>query len=455
MIFLVFYYGFLVFLFLNRGGFYLSHSCFIRPFVLAIYPKLQSSATFEEFVFFFDVYLLSEIQNKHMELLFEQQTKLINRFDLYKTHGRIDNEVIYHTFPFESHFEEPEVFSAEKDRGSDCVGSSDLMGVNTQVNRWFRYAVFEAEDRQEESNAIMLLHGLNERKWDKYLLWAYHLAKSTRAPIILFPLANHMNRSSENWSFPRQMIKVVRSRKEYYGPIENSSFVNVALSQRIDLCPELFLSSGVQSILDIMKVTSEIKSGMHPLFSKGKEVDFFSYSIGAFVTELLLMANPGDLYNHSKAFLFCGGATFDQMNGRSKNILDNRAFESLQGFVNNFDVGKVSNKFFDVFKPFGSAVRDMFLSMISMEKYKRERESRLEALSSRMRAIGLNMDKVVPGSAIFNTFCMGKCQNVSVVDFDFGYSHEMPFPIHNTSIAGKVENAFKNVFNEASCFLKR
>ncbi|WP_010665356.1 DUF6051 family protein [Marinilabilia salmonicolor] len=384
-----------------------------------------------------------------MELLFELQETLLNKFDLRHAFGRLDHRVVFHTFPFESQYE-----GSSADESSSVNLEGNFLSGNS-CNRYFRYAVFEPVHKKKDAHAIVLLHGLNERKWGKYLVWAYKLADWTGAPVILFPLANHMNRSPEAWAYPRKMSEFVRQRKTFFGPIQNSSFANVALSSRLDKTPEVFISSGLQSIQDLVKLTGVISAGNHPLFSEGTEVDFFSYSIGALVTEILLMSNPDNLFSSSKAFLFCGGSTFDQMDGRSKNILDNKAYESLSEFVRSFEIRKSSGKLFDVLKPFGNSVLEVFRSMVSFNYLRSEREWRLKSLAHRIKALGLSLDKVIPGQAIFNTFCGGQCSNVSVADFDFKYSHEMPFPINDFSIKEKVENAFNSVFEDASFFLKR
>jgi hypothetical protein len=390
-----------------------------------------------------------------MGLLFELQETLLSRFDLSKPIVRLDGDMVLYSYPFESNYVESRFFSSAPESVLTEDKGDWLLTSDSSSNRLFRYAIFVPVKRKENSNAIILLHGLNERRWGKYLLWAYELANWTEAPVILFPLANHMNRSPDAWSFPRKMSEVLKKRRDNYGFIENSSFANVALSSRVDRFPEVFISSGLQSILDIVDLTGKIRAGKHPLFKAGTGVDFFSYSIGALVTEILLMANPLDLYSSSKAFLFCGGATFDQMDARSRTILDNKAFESLRSFVRSFETVKSSNGLFDLFKPFGNSIREVFMSMISLENLRPERENKIKSLGNRIRALGLTLDKVIPGRAIFNTFCMGQCNNVAIADFNFKYSHEMPFPLNDFSVTSKVEKAFSSVFNDASHFLKR
>ncbi len=389
-----------------------------------------------------------------MGLLFEMQERLTDRFDMNKDSGQLDQDVVFYTFLFESQFEEKNGFlDIQNFRQQGDELRSDLFSVDNPENHFFRYAVFVPVKRQENAKALFLLHGLNERRWDKYLLWAYQLTIKTGAPVILFPLANHINRAPDLWSYPRKMIEVVRNRKDHFGAIKNSSFANVALSSRIDRNPEVFVTSGIQSFMDIVKLTGEISSGQHPLFFEGTKVDFFSYSIGAFMTELLLMSNPQGLYSFSKAFLFCGGSTLDQMDARSKSILDNKAVESLQRFMSQIEDNKTISRLFEVLKPFGCSVKDVFLSMLAIDRFKAERENFLRILSRRIRAFGLSFDKVIPGNAIRQTFG-GDFHNVTIADFDFQYSHEIPFPFTDFSVSSKVEHAFRKTFQEASFFLK-
>ena len=80
-------------------------------------------------------------------------------------------------------------------------------------NRRFTYQVFVPVERRDERKAILLLHGLNERNWDKYHHWAEYLALNTGKPVILFPIAFHMNRGPSAWLNPRSMNRVAETRR--------------------------------------------------------------------------------------------------------------------------------------------------------------------------------------------------------------------------------------------------
>ena len=69
-----------------------------------------------------------------------------------------------------------------------CSTTDRFIRENTD----FKYTVFAPKSNEKFSNAILLLHGLNERSWEKYLPWAEYLCKETGKPVILFPIAFHM-----------------------------------------------------------------------------------------------------------------------------------------------------------------------------------------------------------------------------------------------------------------------
>ncbi len=198
-----------------------------------------------------------------------------------------------------------------------------------EENRVFRYPVFVPQFVSGFSQPIILLHGLNERSWIKYLPWAYRLAEQTGRAVILFPIAYHINRSPEHWGNPRKMQQSLSDRKSNFEDNSLSSFANVALSNRLSNHPIRFFTSGRQSANDLVLLLNQLKNGQHPLFPKESHPDFFAYSIGAFLSQILFLANPSGLIDKSKLFLFCGGAHFCEMNGISKMIMDKAANERI------------------------------------------------------------------------------------------------------------------------------
>src|SRR5664279_3781727 len=116
-------------------------------------------------------------------------------------------------------------------------------------NRSFSYPVFTPRNRKSDK-VILLLHGLNERSWVKYLVWAYCLAQNTDSYVILFPISFHINRSPSSWKDPRAMINFLKERNSSLSGINMSSFANVAISNRLTEDPMRFFKSGYETKSD-------------------------------------------------------------------------------------------------------------------------------------------------------------------------------------------------------------
>ena len=383
-------------------------------------------------------------------LLSDLSKNLAGKFTLENPFYPLDENMVCYTQDFQSEIS----FHSDNEK-------INLDGIHLdsgeEENQKFRYAIFAPARNKKFSEAIILLHGLNERNWEKYLPWAHHLVLQTQKPVILFPIAYHMNRSPLTWKCPRAMYQFSAIRKAAAPSIENSTFANVALSLRIDNCPELFSMSGIQTYFDIIKLASDMKAGHFKIFENDCHIDFFAYSIGALLTETLLMSNPLQLFSGSKAFFFCGGATFDKINGSSRAIMDSQAFANLyQYMLNN---GEVLKNEIEIPTQHSHLLKDgwkAYLAMSGIKKYLNYRENAFKYLISRIQAIGLTEDFVVPGHCIKETFGNDFHNNgfdVEVMDFPFKYSHESPFPVNNQRLNDTVTQSFNMVFNKASLFL--
>jgi len=335
---------------------------------------------------------------------------------------------------------------------SACTNPSlpELFNIENQTNnpnKDFTYPVFYPSDALKNDKCIILLHGLNERSWDKYLPWGYQLAKNTRRPVILFPIAYHMNRSPHSWSDPRAMLPFVKQRKQHQSSTAALTVANVALSQRLTDHPERFLLSGYQAAKDILELTTYIESGLHPAFNKGSRVDFFAYSIGTFLAQNLLLAHGNDLLAQSKFFFFCGGSTFAEMKGISKYIMDSVAFDRLIHYYSQ-ELEMVSQKTgYLNYILHETALGQSFSSMLSLEALKKRGADYFSTFKDRLAAITLSKDQVILPQAIKKTL---QGINLDEWDFDFPYSHEAPFPILSNKLVNKVNEAFDKVFIHAS-----
>ena len=315
-------------------------------------------------------------------------------------------------------------------------------------NLSFSYPVFLPRETKQANKAILLLHGLNERNWNKYLTWAEYLCKETGKPVILFPIAFHMNRSPLNWSNPRALQSLMDLRRKNNGLDRSLSFANVALSERISEKPSRFYSSGRQSVNDMAQLFNEIKQGVHPFFSENTQIDIFSYSIGSFLSQITIMTNPEGLFSDSKLFMFCGGGIFSSMFGESRSIMDKSAFARLlQYYMHDFskEVKPVS---------ISDKIYESFFSMISPDRNKANREEFFKQLGSRITGISLEKDKVIPYRGVVEAMGAENAKScINLVDFSFPYSHENPFPVGNSMESAEVNASFNQVFGCAAQFL--
>jgi hypothetical protein len=337
-----------------------------------------------------------------------------------------------------------------------AVFSDDFSNTTDSLideNRCFSYPVFVPGNR-ESKKVILLLHGLNERSWIKYLAWAYYLAEYTDSYIVLFPISFHINRSPSSWKDPRAMINFMKERNASLGKINMSSFANIALSNRLTEDPMRFFKSGYQTTSDIVKLLSSVRNGEHEIIPKTSDVNIFAYSIGAFLAEIILMGNPEKLFTDSKLFILCGGSVFSNMQGSSKLIMDSLAFDIVHSYyLNDFEntlTGK--SPLVDFLR--SSQIGMAFRSMIDLGRFRTFRENILKKLSEQIRSISLVRDSVIPSKGVISTLGnFEKKDIVDVWDFPYSYTHENPFPVFDNPLSKKVDYWFEKVFAEASLFL--
>jgi len=316
-------------------------------------------------------------------------------------------------------------------------------------NTSFVYPVFKPKNRTKSNKAILLLHGLNERSWSKYLTWAEYLCEKTDKTVVLFPLAFHMNRSPQSWWNPRDLKTKLELRRLKNGEDRALSFANLTFSERICEQPYRFYNSGKQSLNDLNQLVSTIKNGSHPTFSENTEIDIFAYSIGAFLAEITMMTNYNQLFSDSKLFLFCGGGVFSAMFGKSRCIMDNKAYEQLFDYYQHKFSTETKNT------GFGDKAIEWFNCMISPERSKVAREQFFSKMRNKLSGISLLNDKVMPYYGIAEALGQELADTkIKQLDFNFDYSHENPFPIGKFVDAAKVDIAFATTFDEASDFLR-
>lgn len=321
-------------------------------------------------------------------------------------------------------------------------------------NNCFTYPVFVPPGRGS-GKVVLLLHGLNERNWIKYLPWAYHISINTGSYVVLFPISFHINRSPSSWINPRVMTGPVKERKDRCGDVQMSTYANIALSSRLSQDPMRFFHSGYQTAIDIIKLVQEIRNGRHEVIPAGAGVDIFAYSIGAFLAQILIMGDPENLFTDSKLFMFCGGSVFSSMKGTSRLIMDSVAFNRIyQFYLDDFEnqIRSKSSKYAGISE---SQLVMAFRSMIDFGRFRSFRDNLFEKLRGRIRSVALSKDTVIPAEGIVKTMLKTRRpgRTVEVWDFPYEYSHENPFPVSPGSDERTINSWFSRLFSEAGLFL--
>jgi len=348
-----------------------------------------------------------------------------------------------------------EFLSFESQLSPHCTISFSDAGIAD--NQQFTYPVIIPVQSKKPKKAIIYLHGLNERSWTKHLCGAQYLAETTGRIVILFPLSFHINRGLPGWSNPQEVRATLEKRVQSNPGILNASVANIALSQRLAELPERFMISGYQSACDIVSLVQSIELGNHSLFEKGTKVDFFAYSISCLVMQTLMITNPAGILDSSKIIFFAGGSFFCNMNGSSRFIMDNLAFDRIyKYYLDEVEVVPPKQKNLYAFikeNPLSNA----FISLIAPERMRRFRENLLERYHPNQMVMALRDDLVIPLGGIMavlgERFTHGK--NFRVLHFDYAYSHENPLPAMNKKIEHLVEQAFYAIYQPATEFLLR
>ncbi len=398
-------------------------------------------------------YLKDKIDLNRDQIALEDAGLLIRNFSFESKH--------YNILPGESSYHDQGItFSRTPDfQHAISPEINELLNLaDSQVNenRFFRYSLFMPYGKSVAGDVIVMLHGLNEKNWIKYYPWAKNLVEKTGKAVLLFPIAFHMNRAPAEWSNMRMMNDLKYIRQSLFPAIAGSSFANVAMSTRLHILPLRFFWSGLETYYDAIRLITQIREGKHPAIHPGAGVNIFAYSIGTFLSEVLLMSNTDGFFDRSKLFMFCGGPVFNRMSPVRKTIIDSEANIALYAFFLEHLDNYLKNDarlahYFSPRHPEGM----VFKSMIDYTKMLEFREEKIAAISSRLMAVALKKDRVVPSYEVLNTLtgAGGDIPTpVKVVDFDFPYTHENPFPL-NPKYHDEVDAEYERIFSLAADFL--
>jgi pimeloyl-ACP methyl ester carboxylesterase len=331
-------------------------------------------------------------------------------------------------------------FDSEYDGGpSDC---------DIEPNNRFRYPLIRERRTggalPRHRRAIILLHGLNEGSFSKYIPWAHQLLAKTGAPVILFPLTFHMNRVLPAWA-PLQTE--IFQRRSALAENDSSHRYNAIVSERLDTHPERFFWGAVQTYLDLVDLVRDIRAGRHPHFAPDARVDLVGYSAGGYFTLFLLMDDRERLFSDSRGIVFASGIPLRELDLASPLILDLTAEVALMKlFVKNVDP-PASARMEHWFERHSEGC---WMRTFCGSKHSREiLDPRLRALAPRLMGIANSNDVVVPVGSMLNLL-QGVKRNtgVQVLELEMGV-HENPFSVPSYEKGKPVRKLIAEFFDES------
>ncbi len=337
------------------------------------------------------------------------------------------------------------------------IDNMKILRADSEIteNNNFKIQLLKLKDQNPVKDIIFMFNGLNEKDWKKYYPWAYQLIKSTGKAVVLLPLAFHINRAPAEWSDRHLMSMLSNCRKADNPEIVCSTLINAAISTRMTNNPLHFIWSGLQSYYDVIQFIENIKLGKYMQISKDANIDFFAYSVSGLLTITLMMTNYNSYFQNSKMGLFCSGAVFNRMTPVSRFILDSNAdLQLYKHIIEYFESHLKNDTLLNHYLSDLHLEGKNFLSLLNYNKYSQYRENRLDNFKSRVYAIALKNDNVVPYYEVINCL-QGAGRDipikVDVMDFNFKYTHEMPFPLIGSS-SNELDIAFNDVFDRFSKF---
>ncbi|WP_292009897.1 DUF6051 family protein [Chryseobacterium sp.] len=337
--------------------------------------------------------------------------------------------------------------------------SVDIKDIDIECNKHFEYYILKRADVETAKGCILFFHGLNEKKWDKYLPWAYELAQRTGKAVILFPIAFHMDRADPIWSNRHEMMDIANFRRNKYPGNTNYSYVNAAISSRLEAHPQRIFWSGLQTYSDIIQIVKSIREHRIESIASDATLDLFGYSIGSFLSIIIKMADPESFFKDSKLFCFCGGMTIDRMFPISKYIMDAQSAIKMQSVFTELLSSdfKSDNRLKHYQDEILHPQESWFKMMLRYNYFQKEREKRMRELESQIKVYVLEKDEVAPPIEALNTVKGGYRDinvEVEIKDYPYEYSHMVPFPL-TTKNKKEITEAFHQFVGSASDFYNR
>ncbi len=297
-------------------------------------------------------------------------------------------------------------------------------------NLEFRYPLLRGHqapgDTSRSRHLIILLHGLNERSFSKYVPWAYQLWRATGAAVALFPLSFHVNRVEPSWG---RELKQHLARRQGVPRNENVHGFNCVLSERLDVHPERFFWGGLQSYGDVVGLVRQIRAGEHPYVDPEAQIDLIGYSAGGYLSLGLMLVDEEGLFKDSRCVLFASGAVLRSTHLSTRLIMDMACEISLMKLYVRFTLRLAAPRLAHWLTDHEEG--RWFRALFGEESERPRLEMRLRELAPRLLAIANSNDEVIPAGAVLNTLQgLHRDTGVRVETLALGV-HEHPFVCPN------------------------
>jgi hypothetical protein len=335
-------------------------------------------------------------------------------------------EHVEEPFEGESVLKSPRDWTVMKEEDSDESISENIT---------FRYPLVRkrpsSDIAQKRDRVTIVLHGLNEFSYRKYIPWACQILLHTDAPVALFPLTFSITRASSEWVKLKQSIRTQRQE------IENSGQFNAIISERLQARPQRFFWGAIQSYWDIVDLVRLIRANKHPHFAWDARIDFLGFSSGGYLALALLAVNPEGLFSKSRACLFASCVEMRNLGPGSPYTIDRATEKATRDlYVEGFDSSP--NKRMKHWLE--EHLEGRWLSSFGgLSVDRTERLSRLRELAheQRLLAIANCNDRIMPPGAMLDAL-QGDWRNTGVpfVNLDLGI-HENPFVCPSYEPKGK------------------
>lgn len=281
-------------------------------------------------------------------------------------------------------------------------------------NESFHAALCVPEHGAPFRELCVLFHGLNEGTEAKLLPWAVNLARRG-TPALIFPSSLHLSRrpssflSARGDAFAERRVVANNARVSPY---------NAMLSQRMATRPDRFLRGALQTYRDVVDVARALERGTFAdPFAKGARMSFLGYSIGGYLAQLALLANPEGLFSESRALLFSTGAALAQVRPQTILILDVDAQDQLTRYYDNDESRAGRLPLLDELGA-NEGERRWLPAMLYADASLR---GGLQSLGARVRGLLNTTDLVFPPEAVRDAL-----EGIAIDDIALGL-HELPF----------------------------